>query len=326
MKVLVTGGAGYIGSHVVRQLGEAGHGVVVLDDLSTGSAEAVLHGELVRGNLGDRELLERVFAGHRPAAVLHFAASIVVPDSVARPLDYYRNNLANTLGLLEACARHGVDRFVFSSSAAVYGEPAQGTVDEDAALAPINPYGASKAMVEQVLRDTAAAGPLRYAALRYFNVAGADPGGRMGQSTPRATHLIKLACQAALGLRDGLDIFGTDYPTPDGTCVRDYIHVEDLASAHLSALRHLDAGGASVVLNVGYGRGHSVREVVEAVRKASGAAFETRERPRRPGDPACLVSSNRRILETLDWRPVHDDLDGIVRDALRWERRLAGMP
>jgi UDP-glucose 4-epimerase len=326
VKVLVTGGAGYIGSHVVRQLGEAGHGVLVLDDLSTGSAQAVLHGELVRGDLGDRDLLHRVLAEHRPGAVLHFAASIVVPDSVARPLEYYHNNLVNTLGLLEACARHGVDRFVFSSSAAVYGEPEVEAVTEETPLAPINPYGASKAMVEQVLRDAAGAGPLRYAALRYFNVAGADPGGRIGQSTPRATHLIKLACQAALGLRDGLDLYGTDYPTPDGTCIRDYIHVEDLASAHLSALRHLEGGGASTVLNVGYGRGHSVLEVVDAVRRVSGADFPVRPRPRRAGDPARLVSSNRRILETLDWRPAHDDLDGIVRDALRWERRLAGLP
>lgn len=326
MKVLVTGGAGYIGSHVVRQLGEAGHDMVVLDDLSTGSASAVLHGVLVRGDLGERALLDRLLAEHAPRAVLHFAASIVVPDSVTWPLDYYRNNLTNTLGLLEACARHGIDRFVFSSSAAVYGEPEAEAVDEETPLAPINPYGASKAMVEQVLQDAARAGALRYVALRYFNVAGADPSGRIGQSTPRATHLIKLACQAALELRDGLDLFGTDYPTADGTCVRDYIHVEDLASAHLSALRHLEAGGASGVFNVGYGRGRSVLEVVETVRRVSGVDFPVRSRPRRPGDPARLVASNRRILETLDWRPALDDLEGIVRDALRWERHLAGMP
>ena len=323
MKVLVTGGAGYIGSHVVRQLGEAGHAVVILDNLSTGRADAILRGELVVGDLGDRALVDQLFVQHRFDAVLHFAASIVVPESVAKPLKYYGNNLRNTLGLLEACAEHGVERFIFSSSAAVYGEPGVGEVDEDTPLAPINPYGASKAMSERLITDLAAASPMRYVILRYFNVAGADPKGRIGQSTPTATHLIKLACQAALGLRQGLDIFGTDYPTPDGTCIRDYVHVEDLAQAHSAALDHLANGGTSITLNCGYGRGYSVQEVVEMVRKVAGVDFEARAKSRRAGDPAKLISSNSRILETLNWRPAHDSLKEIVTDALRWERALA---
>lgn len=326
MKLLVTGGAGYIGSHVVRQLGEAGHAVVVLDNLSTGRRDAVLHGELVVGDAGDAGLLDDLFRRHAFDAVLHFAASIVVPDSVGQPLAYYENNLVNTLRLLQACAAHGVQRLVYSSSAAVYGQPDRNAVSEDDPVAPLSPYGWTKAMGERIILDQAAASPLRAVMLRYFNVAGADQKGRMGQCSPQATHLIKLACQAALRLRNGLDLYGADYPTPDGTCVRDYIHVEDLASAHLSALCHLHAGGGSTVLNVGYGRGHSVLEVVEAVRRVSRSRFETRLCPRRPGDPARLVASNRRILETLDWRPERDDLDGIVRDALAWERRLAGIP
>lgn len=322
MSLLVTGGAGYIGSHVVRQLGEAGHRVVVLDDLSTGRREAVLQGELVVGSLGDAAFLDRLFLEGAFDAVLHFAASIVVPDSVTQPLAYYENNLVNTLRLLQACAAHGVHRLVYSSSAAVYGQPDRPTVSEDDPLAPISPYGWTKAMGERLILDQAAASPLRAALLRYFNVAGADPLGRIGQSSPRATHLIKLACQAALGLREGLELFGTDYPTQDGTCVRDYIHVEDLASAHVHALEHLLQGGGTMALNVGYGRGASVREVVDTVKRISGVDFPVKESPRRPGDPPFLVADNRRILATLPWRPVHDSLEGIVADALRWERRL----
>ena len=318
MKILVTGGAGYIGSHVVRQLGEAGHEVVVLDNLSTGHEWAVLSGRLVRADLADAGALEKVF-GERFDAVMHFAASIVVPESVSEPLKYYRNNTVNLLALLEACTRHGVPRFVFSSTAAVYGLPPGGRVTEESALAPISPYGASKAMSERVLVDVAAATGLRYAILRYFNVAGADPGGRIGQASANATHLIKVACETALGRRPEMSIYGTDYPTRDGTCIRDYIHVEDLARAHLAALDHLAGGGASELLNCGYGHGHSVREVVETVRRVSGRPLATRDAPRRPGDPVELVADSTRIRKVLGWQPRHDDLEFIVRTAWDWE-------
>ncbi len=322
MKVLVTGGAGYIGSHVVRQLGEAGHDIVVYDNLSTGHGEAVLYGGLIVGDLANRPLLNEVFAQHPFDAVLHFAASIVVPESVAQPLKYYGNNTRNTLGLLEMCAEYGVNKLVFSSTAAVYGEPDQGAVSEDDPLAPINPYGASKMMNERMIMDYAAASSLRYVILRYFNVAGADPQGRIGQSTPNATHLIKVACQAALGMRPGIDIFGADYPTPDGTCIRDYIHIEDLARAHLDALDYLNSGGESTVLNCGYGRGYSVLEVVETVKKVSGVNLEVRIGGRRPGDPPKLISTNHRIMRTLNWQPAYDSLEIIVQDALAWEKAL----
>lgn len=322
MKVLVTGGAGYIGSHVVRQLGEAGHDIVVYDNLSTGHDWAVLSGLLVRGDLADRARLDRVFAEHDFEAVLHFAANIVVPESVADPLKYYGNNTRNTLGLLELCAKHGVERFVFSSTAAVYGVPETAKVFEDAALAPINPYGASKLMSERMLTDLAAASSLRYVILRYFNVAGADPKGRIGQATPEATHLIKVACEAATGQRDGMSVFGTDYPTRDGTCVRDFIHVEDLARAHLDALDYLVAQGRSVILNCGYGRGASVREVIEGVKRLSNVDFPVRLAERRPGDPPELVAGAERIREVLGWQPRHADLDHIIETALNWERKL----
>lgn len=324
-KVLVTGGCGYIGSHVVRQLSEAGYRVVVYDNLSTGFAEALIHGEeLVVGDLSDRPLLEATMREHACTTVLHFAAFIVAPESVARPLAYYGNNTCNTLNLFSACVACGVGRVVFSSTAAVYGTPPGGEAAEEGPTLPINPYGTSKLMSEWMLRDVAAAHGIRYAALRYFNVAGADPLGRMGQRTPAATHLIKVSCQAALGLRDGVSIFGTDYPTSDGTGVRDYIHVEDLASAHLAALRYLENGGVPITANVGYGRGASVREVIETVRRISGVDFPVVESPRRPGDPPSLVARADRVREQLGWRPEHDDLATIVADAWRWERKLAG--
>ncbi len=324
--ILVTGGAGYIGSHVARQLGERGEKLVTLDSLSTGFRGAVLHGEFVRGDTGDEALVARVLAEHKVDTVMHFAAHIQVPESVAKPLKYYRNNTANTRTLLECCLAAGVKHFVFSSTAAVYGMPASGTASEDSPTVPINPYGWSKLMSEQMLRDVAAVNPLRYVALRYFNVAGADPGGRIGQSTPEATHLIKVACEHATGKRGQVSIFGTDYGTPDGTCVRDYIHVEDLAAAHLQALDYLRHGGASATLNCGYGRGFSVREVLNAVARASGARLSIAEAPRRAGDPPQLVAVADRIRETLRWTPRYQDLQGIVATALAWEKRLLSQP
>lgn len=319
-KVLVTGGAGYIGSHVVRQLGEAGYDVVVYDNLSTGHAWAVTHGELVVGDLADTGALDALFEQHRFDAVLHFAAHIVVPESVADPLKYYSNNTRNTLNLLGTMNRHGVSRMVFSSTAAVYGMPEQTVLTEDLPLAPINPYGASKMMSERMIMDLANASDLNYVILRYFNVAGADPQTRLGQATPEATHLIKVACECATGARDGMQIFGTDYDTRDGTCVRDYIHVEDLASAHVRALEYMNRGGDSQVLNCGYGRGFTVREVIDVVQRLSGVAFPVSETERRAGDPAALMADNSRIRRTLDWQPVYDDLDTIVQTALDWER------
>jgi UDP-glucose 4-epimerase len=319
--VLVTGGAGYIGSHAVLALREAGFDVVVLDDLSTGRAEAVPEGvPLEVGNVGDAPRLAELIRRHRVRSVLHFAGSIVVPESIERPLDYYQNNTGNSLVLMRACHEAGVDHFVFSSSAAVYGEPDEVPVDESAPCRPINPYGWSKRMTEQMLIDAAASSSLRPVMLRYFNVAGADPAGRTGQSTPKATHLVKVASEAALGLRPQLQIFGTDYPTPDGTCVRDYIHVTDLADAHVLALRHLLGGGEPLILNCGYGRGYSVREVVAAVERAIDAPLPVREQGRRAGDPACLVASAERIRRVLRWQPKHDCLDSIVETALAWER------
>jgi len=321
--LLVTGGAGYIGSHVVRQLGERGAHVVTLDDLSTGFADAVLHGELVIGNTGDETLVARLLREHDVDTVMHFAAHTIVPESVADPLKYYANNTAASRTLLACCQAAGVRQFVFSSTAAVYGIPAGGIAREDSPTVPINPYGTSKLMTEWMLRDLAAASGLRYVALRYFNVAGADPGGRIGQSTRAATLLTKVACEAALGVRPHVAIFGTDYPTPDGTGIRDYIHVEDLAAAHLLAWDHLRDGGASLTLNCGYGHGYSVREVLAAVERAHGQALRVREEGRRSGDPPTLVADAARIREALGWAPRYDDLDVIVRTSLQWERHLA---
>jgi UDP-glucose 4-epimerase len=324
--ILVTGGAGYIGSHVARQLGERGEKLVVLDNLSTGFRGAVLHGAFVAGDTGDAALVAKTLAENEIDTVMHFAAHIQVPESVANPLKYYRNNTASTRTLLECCVAAGVKHFVFSSTAAVYGMPPGGVAEESAPTVPINPYGWSKLMSERMLADVAAVTPLRYVALRYFNVAGADPGGRIGQSTPEATHLIKVACEHVVGRRAGISIFGTDYETPDGTCVRDYIHVEDLAAAHLRALDYLRAGGASTTLNCGYGRGFSVREVLAEVARIAGAPLSVTESARRAGDPPQLVAAARRIRDTLGWKPRHEDLPGIVSSALAWEKRLLRQP
>jgi len=324
-RVLVTGGAGYIGSHVVKQLGEAGHSITVLDNLSTGRREAVLSGELVVGDVGDAATLDAILGNKQFDAVLHFAGSIVVPESVVDPIKYYANNTGNTLHLLGACVRHGVERFIFSSTAAVYGMADRALVSEDDPLAPINPYGASKLMSERMIADVAAAHPLKYVILRYFNVAGAEAEGRLGQSGAGATHLIRVACQTALGMRSEMAIFGDDYATPDGTCIRDYIHVEDLARAHLEALAYLQRGGDSAVLNFGYGRGYSVREVIAAVKQASGVDFTVRTGKRRPGDPAKLIAANARIKAAFGWEPRGTSLDEITRSALAWEKRLLEM-
>ena len=324
--ILVTGGAGYIGSHVVRQLGEAGEKVVVLDNLSTGFRSAVTHGTLVVGDTGDAALVARVLAEHDIATIMHFAAHTIVPESVADPLKYYGNNTCASRNLLECAVRHGVGHFVFSSTAAVYGIPPDGHAAESSPTAPINPYGQSKLMTEIMLRDVAAASPLRFVTLRYFNVAGSDPGGRMGQSTRHATLLTKVAVEAAVGKRPSVSIFGTDYETPDGTGVRDYIHVEDLAVAHIEALRYLRAGKPSVTLNCGYGHGYSVREVLSAVERASGKPLDIREEPRRAGDPPVLIAVADRIRSTLGWKPRYDDLDEIVRTSLAWEKKLLANP
>ena len=319
-KVLVTGGAGYIGSHVVRQLGEAGYDVVVYDNCSTGSPQAVLHGELIIGDLKDSEHLWRVFSQHQFTAVLHFAASLSVPESVCYPLDYYANNTRNTLNLLRCCHNMGVKQIIFSSTAAVYGQPATIPVTESTPTEPINPYGRSKLACEWLIRDYAKASDLRYVILRYFNVAGSEPGGRLGQMLKDASHLIRVTCDAALQRRAGVQIFGTDFSTPDGTAIRDYIHVEDLAAAHLNALTYLEQGHDSQVLNCGYGQGYSVREVIERVKEISGVDFPVVEAERRLGDPACVIASADKIGRLLGWQPKYNDLDEIISTTLAWER------
>jgi len=322
-KILVTGGAGYIGSHVVKLLAERDRDVVVLDDLSTGHAESVLHGELIVGKTGDQALLQRIFSQHQIDTVMHFAAHTIVPESVSDPLKYYANNTSSTRNLLESCSDAGVKQFIFSSTAATYGAPADATpCHEDLPTQPINPYGTSKLMSEIMLRDLSAATDLRHVVLRYFNVAGSDPDGRIGQSTEKATLLIKVAAEVAVGVRDSLKIFGTDFPTPDGTGVRDYIHVSDLAAAHLSSLDYLEQGGESTLLNCGYGHGFSVREVIDSVNRVHGEPIKVIEEPRRAGDPPSLIAAVDRIHQTLDWTPQYDDLDTIVRTSLNWEKTL----
>jgi UDP-glucose 4-epimerase len=324
--ILVTGGAGYIGSHVVRQLIESGERVVVLDNLGKGFRQAVLDAELVVGEVGDQALVSRLMADRRVDTVMHFAAHTIVPESVALPLKYYGNNTCSTRSLLQASVDHGIEHFVFSSTAAVYGMPEDGYAGEESPTRPINAYGTSKLMSEWMLRDVAAVNPLRYVALRYFNVAGSDPGGRIGQATPGATLLTKVACEAMVGKRSHVSIFGTDYPTPDGTGVRDYLHVEDLAAAHCRALDYLRSNGRSVTLNVGYGHGYSVREVLAMVESVAGKPLVIREEPRRLGDPAYLVARADRIRTELLWQPRYDDLRAIVSDSFAWEQKLRHHP
>ncbi len=324
--ILVTGGAGYIGSHVVMQLRARGERVVVLDNLSTGFRQAVIDAPLVVGDMGDQQLVSRVLAEHDVDTVMHFAAKTIVPESVRDPLKYYANNTSMTRNLLESCMQGKVRQFVFSSTAAVYGIPPGGAASEEQPLAPINPYGTSKLMSEMILRDLAAVTDFRYVSLRYFNVAGSDPQGRIGQSTAKATLLIKVACEAAVGKRSHVSIYGTDYPTADGTGVRDYIHVEDLARAHLDALDYLRRGGSATVVNCGYGHGYSVREVLDSVQRVSGRPLVVREEPRREGDPPSLVARADRIRQVLGWQPRLDQLDEIVRSGLRWEQQLLQSP
>jgi UDP-glucose 4-epimerase len=324
--VLVTGGAGYIGSHTVLQLVARGERVIVLDDLSTGFRQAVRDVPLVVGNVGDRKLVDGLLAEHGVDTIIHFAAHTIVPESVTNPLKYYGNNTCATRSLLEAASNAGVKHFVFSSTAAVYGIPAAGMASEDSVTAPINAYGTSKLMSEWMLRDVSSATALRHVVLRYFNVAGSDPDGRIGQSTRAATLLVKVACEVAVGKRPYLSVFGTDYPTPDGTGVRDYIHVDDLARAHLNSLDYLRAGGKSLVANVGYGHGYSVREVLSSVEKIAGLKLNVREEPRRAGDPPSLVAKCDKVRELLKWQPRLDDIDTIVRTSLEWEKHLQREP
>ena len=323
MTVLVTGGAGYIGSHMVYALADRGEDVVVLDNLSTGFDWAVSpKARLVVGDIGDMDLVSGLIREHGINAIINFAGSIIVPESVKNPLKYYHNNTANTRNLIECAVKGDVPRFIFSSTAAVYGIPEHNPAFEDTRLDPINPYGRSKLMTEWMLEDVSKAHPLNYVALRYFNVAGADPLGRTGQSTPDATHLIKVACQTALGQREKMYVFGTDYDTPDGTCIRDYIHVTDLIAAHLDALDYLRQGGESAIFNCGYGRGFSVLEVVDAVKKVAGHDFPVEMTGRRAGDPPALVAGADKVRKVLGWKPEHDDLNEIVASAYAWERHL----
>jgi UDP-glucose 4-epimerase len=319
--ILVTGGAGYIGSHVVRQLNAAGYEVIIYDNLSTGSAASILAGKHVLGDLADVDKLYQVFAQYEFSAVLHFAASLVAPESIAYPLDYYTNNTRNTLNLLRCCQAMGVPQFIFSSTAAVYGEPQTNPITEAAQTQPMNPYGRSKLMSEWMVRDFAHASDCRYVILRYFNVAGASPDGQLGQTNEQATQLIQVACDAALKRRMGLNIFGTNFATPDGTAIRDYIHVEDLATAHVTALHYLENGGDSQVVNCGYGKGYSVREVIDRVKAISATDFPVLERDQRPGDPGCIFANADKIRTLFNWQPQYDNLDLIIQHALNWEKQ-----
>ena len=322
MRILVTGGAGYIGSHTAKALGRAGHEICVFDNLSTGHKWAVLSGKLVKGDLEDRAAIDRVLKEFKPEAVMHFAAYIQVEESVREPLKYYRNNVANTLNLLEAMRASGVGNFIYSSTAAVYGIPEHIPVRETAPLLPSNPYGMTKVMVERVLADLAAATDFRYVALRYFNVAGADSGGQLGQAYKEATHLITRALKTAHGEYPKLYVYGTDYPTPDGTCIRDYIHVDDLADAHVRALDHLVSTGRSEVMNCGYGSGYSVKEVVETAKRVTGIDFPVEETGRRAGDPPALVADSTKLMRETGWKPRVNDLEYIIRTAWEWEKKL----
>ena len=322
MKILVTGGAGYIGSHVVNLLGQQGHDIVVVDNLSTGRKESILYGRHVNLDIGEFEKLSELMAKEKFEACFHFAGSIVVPESVSEPIKYYRNNTENSLELIRLCNEFGCHKFVFSSTAAVYGDAKGGVCSEETPVAPINPYGRSKLMTEHMLEDTAAATSLNYVALRYFNVSGANVDLKVGQCTPNATHLIKIASECASGKRDGMSIFGEDYETPDGTCIRDYIHVDDLAQAHLDALAYMNNGGESAVLNCGYGHGYSVKEVIETVKKITGVEFPVEMTGRRPGDAPMLISKAEKIGKILGWKPKYDDLEIIVRTAFEWEKKL----
>ena len=321
MKILITGGAGYIGSHAVKALGKLGHELTIFDNLSTGHKKAITFGELVVGDLSNEKLLDELFATKKFDAVLHFAGSIIVPESVENPLMYYLNNTMNSHRIISACVKHKCHQFIFSSNAAVYGMTDDGAASEETPKNPMNPYGYSKLMTEQMLTDVAASSPLRFVALRYFNVSGADPEGQIGQSFPGATHLIKVACETACGKRDHIKVFGTDYPTPDGTCVRDFIHVTDLAEAHVNALDYLVKGGKSEIMNCGYGHGFSVKEVINKVRQITGVNINAIETPRRAGDPAMVMSKAEKISKVLGWKPKYDDLDLIIRSAYEWENK-----
>ncbi|MBP1747678.1 MAG: galE-2 [Deltaproteobacteria bacterium] len=324
MKIFVTGGAGYIGSHVVKLLGRHGHNILVYDNLSTGHEWAVLAGKLVRGDLNDRELLKDTLKNYQPDAVMHFAASIQVEESTREPLMYYRNNVINSLNLLEAVTELGIEYFIYSSTAATYGAPDTSPLDENTPLKPINPYGMSKVMVEKVLQDIAASRDLKYIALRYFNVAGADPDCEIGQAYSHATHLITRALKTARGEQDKLSVFGTDYPTRDGTCIRDYIHVADLASAHLLALMYVRQTGLSDIMNCGYGHGFSVLDVIDVARKVTGVDFLVELTDRRPGDPPELIADSSKLKRLTGWVPLHDNLSFIIETAWKWEQKLSG--
>lgn len=320
-KILITGGAGYIGSHVVKALGEKGQDLVIFDNLSTGHKDAITYGRLVVGDLSDHKKLDELFSVEKFEAVLHFAGSIVVPESVSEPLKYYQNNTVNSHALLSICQKYKVHKFIFSSTAAVYGMPESGLCSETTETNPINPYGQSKLMTEHMLKDFSASSDFRYVALRYFNVSGADPDGKIGQSFPQATHLIKVACEVATKKREFINVFGTDYPTKDGTCVRDYIHVSDLADAHVKALEYLNQGGTSEILNCGYGHGFSVREVLSVVKEVTGENIKITDSPRRAGDPASLTAKVERIQSKIGWKPKYDDLKVIVKSAFEWEKK-----